>query len=223
MNGFSNFMGIDVSKDKIDVFCTKTSSRFTVPNNDSAMAKVFRKVDPGCTLAVLESTGGYEKLCVKTLAAMNIATHRANNNQAKAFKESEGINDKSDPIDAEHLALYGRQKHFDLCEQEKSPTPSGQKKFRKMKRKFRIHEAASEMQDEIRQFAFRIQSLKEMRVKEKNRLQSPGYDRMTESCRKMIEVLDEEIDLLERQTLELIKSDEELIPGTREQQYLPRI
>jgi transposase len=210
MNGFSNFMGIDVSKDKINVFFTETSSGFTVPNNDRAMAKVFRKVDPGCTLAVLEGTGGYEKVCVKTLAAMNIAIHRANNNQAKAFKEEEGVEDKSDPIDAEYLALYGQQKCLKLCRQEKSSTPAGQKKFRKLKEKFRIHEPASEMQDKIRQFTFRIQSLKAIRVKEKNRLQSPGCDRMTESCRKTIDFLNEEIDLLEKQVLELIKSDEDL-------------
>ncbi|MDR1391044.1 MAG: hypothetical protein LBI95_01575 [Holosporales bacterium] len=32
MNSFSNFMGIDVSKHKIDIFCTAMSSRFSVPN-----------------------------------------------------------------------------------------------------------------------------------------------------------------------------------------------
>jgi transposase len=190
MQSFSNFIGIDVSKDKIDVFSTGTSSSFIVPNNAGAIAKAFRKVNPVDTLAIIEPTGGYERICVKTLSAMNIAIHRANNNDSSDFVKTKKKRHKTDKADAKYLATYGKQNYEEL--------------------KLRIHVPSSETEEEMRQLALRIQSLKELRVREKNRLQSPGCDWMTESCQNLTAVLDKEIASLEKRLLTLIKSDENL-------------
>ena len=40
---FNNFIGIDVSKDKIDIFSTKENSHFTVKNNAKEIKKFFKK------------------------------------------------------------------------------------------------------------------------------------------------------------------------------------
>jgi transposase len=187
---FSNFIGIDVSKEKIDVFSTGTSSGFTVPNNAVAIAKAFRRVNPADTLAIIEPTGGYERICVKTLMAMNIAIHRANNNDSNDFVRSKKKRHKTDKADARYLATYGKQN----CEEPK----------------FRIFIPCSETEEEMRQLALRIHSLKELRAREKNRLQSPGCDWMTESCRNLTTTLDKEIASLEKRLRTVIKSDENL-------------
>jgi transposase len=188
MSKFSNFIGIDVAKDKVDVFSTETSTWVTVPNSAAEIRKAFRKVDPTAALVVVESTGGYERICIKTLAAMNFAIHRANNNRVKSFIESEGIADKTDKIDARCLAFFG-------CEKQ---------------HKVEIHTPATELQEEIRQSALRLTSLKRMKVQEKNKLQSPGCDLVADSCREMIDFLDGQIAALKKRLLELIGSDAEM-------------
>ncbi|MDR2157698.1 MAG: IS110 family transposase [Holosporaceae bacterium] len=189
MQHFSKFIGIDVSKDKIDVFFKETSHFCTLPNKAASIRKAFGKVDRCDTLVALESTGGYEKICVKTLSEMNFNIHRANNNKFKSFKKSEGVEDKTDKIDAKCLADYGKEKHI--------------------KPKFLIYEASSELQNEIKQLTFRLTSFKEMMVSEKNRLQSPGCDMVAESCKETIDFLGKQIAIFEKRLIETIKSDPE--------------
>ncbi len=66
------FVGIDVSKAKLDVYALPQQMAFTVNNNDGeGIEKAIEKLKPlGVTLLVMEATGGLE-----TLAASSFATH----------------------------------------------------------------------------------------------------------------------------------------------------
>jgi transposase len=208
MQNFSNFIGIDVSKEKIDVFFSETSSNFTIPNNARAIVKAFQEVDPANAVAVVESTGGYEKACVKTLSKMDFSIHRANNNRVKFFMKGKGIDDKTDKIDAEYLAWYGEEAHRDSKEDQRSKIRKG--KTKKKKKLFLIYQEKPALYEEIRQLTLRMTALKQMKTKERNRLKSPGYDTLTESCKAIIAVIEGQIDFIEKRLIELIKSDDGL-------------
>ena len=106
-SGFSYFTGIDVSKDKVDIFSTEKSSHLTVRNSKKQIREALYHFDREHTLIVLENTGGYENTCIDTLQKIGYKIHRANNNRVKSFIRYRGIKAKTDRIDAEALADYG--------------------------------------------------------------------------------------------------------------------
>ena len=113
-NSFLYFIGIDVSKDKVDIFSTETSSHFTVKNTKKAIREAFFKgFDREKTLVILENTGGYEKVCIETLTTIGFKIHRANNNKVKNFIRYSGVKAKTDKCDAKSLADYGRCTYLD--------------------------------------------------------------------------------------------------------------
>ncbi len=101
------YVGIDVSKDSLDVHVRPTgqASRFT---NDeagiAALATLLRGLRPAGI--VLEASGGYEIPLVAALAAAGLAPAVVNPRQARRFAEGLGHLAKTDPIDAADLAHF---------------------------------------------------------------------------------------------------------------------
>ena len=62
-------VGIDVSKDRLDVFLRGEGSRFEVANAAAGLAELIRRLD-GLTVAAiaLEASGGYERAAARQLA-----------------------------------------------------------------------------------------------------------------------------------------------------------
>ena len=56
-SSFSYFTGIDVSKDKVDIFSTEKSSHVTVRNSKKQIREALYHFDREHTLIVLENTG----------------------------------------------------------------------------------------------------------------------------------------------------------------------
>jgi transposase len=187
MADFSYFIGIDVAKEKIDIFFTKNRQYHIVPNDALSIENEFEKVNPDRTLVVLENTGRYEKVCMDVLERLNFKIHRANNNRAKHHRQSEGEDD-TDKIACRRLAYYGREKQ----------------------RKLRVHEPESILCSEMKQITFRIDYLKKLRAAEKNRRQSPGCDQIVGSCEELIVSLTKQIEILEEKLEDLIQKDDEL-------------
>ena len=68
-----NFVGVDVSKDKLDVAVYPTNQLFTVENNQNGLDQLAQSLgDLQPQLIVFESTGGYELLAVSTLYAAGL-------------------------------------------------------------------------------------------------------------------------------------------------------
>ena len=61
-----------------------------------------------CTLAVLETTGGYEALLVKLLHNHNFALAVTNPRQVRDFAKGIGRDAKTDAIDAEVLSVFSK-------------------------------------------------------------------------------------------------------------------
>ena len=101
------WVGIDVSKDFLDVHVRPTQDAFRVANDEAGIADLVARLQqrPPAGL-VLEATGGYEIPVVAALAAAGLAPAVVNPRQARRFAEGVGRLAKTDPIDAAVLAHF---------------------------------------------------------------------------------------------------------------------
>src|SRR5947209_12002409 len=101
------WVGIDVSKDCLDVHVRPTGLTFRVANDEAGIDDLVTRLrqSPPAGL-VLEATGGYEIPVVAALAAAGLAPAVVNPRQARRFAEGVGRLAKTDPIDAAVLAHF---------------------------------------------------------------------------------------------------------------------
>jgi transposase len=102
-------IGIDVSKDKIDISDAEGKLKKEVQNSTESIVKhLVRRIDrPAEAFVVCEATGGYERLLVKALHEAGIAVCVANPFQVRQFAKGMGVIEKTDPIDAQLLRRFG--------------------------------------------------------------------------------------------------------------------
>ena len=69
------FVGIDVSKDKLDAYLDPAGQRIGVANDDSGVAQLIEQLRPldGVQRVVVEATGHYERRVVMALLEAGIA------------------------------------------------------------------------------------------------------------------------------------------------------
>jgi transposase len=101
-------VGIDVSKERLDVCSLPDGGTFSVANDragiDELLARLLEGVRP--ELVVLEATGKYERPADVAVAAAGIAVAVVNPRQARDFAKAAGRLAKTDRIDAEVLARF---------------------------------------------------------------------------------------------------------------------
>ena len=101
-------VGIDVSKERLDVCSLPDGGTFSVANDrasiDELIARLLEGVRP--ELVVLEATGKYERPAAVAVAAAGIAVAVVNPRQARDFAKAAGRLAKTDRIDAEVLARF---------------------------------------------------------------------------------------------------------------------
>lgn len=116
------FVGIDISKDSLDVHVRPTSRAFRVANDEAGIAALLPQLrELGPAAIVLEATGGYEIPVVAALAAAGLAPAVVNPRQARRFAEGVGRLAKTDPIDAAVLAHFA-----EAVRPEPRPVPDAQ-------------------------------------------------------------------------------------------------
>jgi transposase len=101
------FVGIDVSKARLDVAIRPTAPSLAVPNDKAGikmLVKQLEKIRP--SLVVLESTGGLERAVMVALMGAEIPVTMVNPRQVRDFAKSTGQLAKTDRIDAAVLAHY---------------------------------------------------------------------------------------------------------------------
>ena len=105
---FTTVIGIDISKDKIDIADNQSSTALTVENNRTKIDRWIQFiVDPSNAIVVMEATGGYESLLVERLHEHQIALAVVNPRQVRDFARGIGRDEKTDPIDARVLVRFG--------------------------------------------------------------------------------------------------------------------
>lgn len=102
-----NIMGIDVSKEWLDVNTAEEGS-VRIENNGRGHYRIFAQARRlGIQLVVLESTGGYEKDLVDYLSEKHIELSVANPRQVRDFAKGLGMLAKTDTLDAQILRAFG--------------------------------------------------------------------------------------------------------------------
>lgn len=99
------WVGIDVSKQRLDVAVRPTGEVLTIHNDKTGikkLTKLMAKWSP--RLIVMEATGGYEQACAYGLLKAGLPVAVVNPCQVRAFARAIGRLAKTDPLDAKLLA-----------------------------------------------------------------------------------------------------------------------
>lgn len=100
-------VGIDVSKDRLDVAIRPSGEAFAVERNATGLEQlVTRLAALSPQLVALEATGGFEAVAAATLAAAGLPVAVVNPAQIRAFARAIGQRAKTDPIDAAVIAHF---------------------------------------------------------------------------------------------------------------------
>ena len=101
------FVGIDVSKDHLDVAVRPEGTHRRIPNTDEGLEQLVALLGPlGPTLVVLEATGGYQRRAVAALALAGLPVAVVNPARAREFAKAAGRLAKTDAVDAATLAEF---------------------------------------------------------------------------------------------------------------------
>jgi transposase len=102
-----HFVGIDVSKDRLDVHLRPSGESFTVARDGEGLAAlVQRLLTLAPALIVMEATGGYETLLAGALAAARLPLAVVNPRQIRDFARATGKLAKTDRLDAAAIAHF---------------------------------------------------------------------------------------------------------------------
>lgn len=100
-------VGIDVSKDRLDVAVAPSGLVFQVANTQAGIDDLVSRLEPvGVEVVALEATGGFETAAVAGLSAAGLAVVVVNPAQVRAYAHAIGRRAKTDPIDAAVIAAY---------------------------------------------------------------------------------------------------------------------
>jgi transposase len=187
MTLYTNFVGVDIGKFSF-VVAIHGHKQVKEYNNDPSGITSFIKdyhkyLSKG--LCILETTGGYEMRLVLTLCEAGYSVHRANTRKVKHFIRSLGNSAKTDKLDSKALALYGYERGARL----ECFTPQSQQALA-------LYELVQRRQD-----------LKRLLVAEKNRLKAPRANLVQESCRVMIDTINQQVQLITEQINAFIEQD----------------
>ena len=101
------FVGIDVSKDRLDVHVRPGGEAFVVSRDGKGLEQLverLRTISP--TLVAVEATGGFETIVAAAIAGAHLPLAVVNPAQVRHFAQAVGKRAKTDPIDAMVIARF---------------------------------------------------------------------------------------------------------------------
>lgn len=185
-NLYADFIGIDVSKHKLDVYFTKNKEFYSVSNDKKGIKSLLKAFKPNKNLLVLiDLTGGYESLVCNAFSEAGFNIHRARGLNVKQFARSFGQKAKTDKIDAKMLTIYGA----------------------KMQESLKLYQPCS---NQLKELISRRQDLKDMLQKENNRKEHFQDKATKHSLSSSINFLKKQIEEIELEIKQRIDKDKEL-------------
>jgi len=178
------FVGIDVSKDRLDVHVRPLGDAFGVMHDAEGITTLverLRELQPD--LIVLEATGGLQTRVAATLAAASLPTAVVNPRQVRDFARAMGRLAKTDALDAEAIARFA-----EAVKPEPRPL-------------------SDEEGQALQALVARRRQLVDMRVAEKNRRQQVRGA-------QLLKGLDDHLDWLAQAIAELDKDIDDHIKGS---------
>src|SRR3954452_19437443 len=107
MDKAPTFVGIDVSKHRLDIHSRPSGESFAIGHDDEGVAALVERLAAlAPTLVVLEATGGLEVRLAAALAAAGLPVAVVNPRQVRAFARATGRLAKTDRLDAATIARF---------------------------------------------------------------------------------------------------------------------
>ena len=176
------FVGIDVSKNQLDVAIRPGDAFFPISNDDQGIADLVRRLaDLNPRLILLEASGGYEILAAAALRQADLPAQIINPRQVREFARSTGRLAKTDKIDAAVLAYFAQ-----LLQPPLRPWPEA-------------------LQQELAALMTRRRQLVEMLVMEKNRLGTAHSPKVRKSLQVHLQYLTTQLQELEQDLNDFIR------------------
>jgi transposase len=176
--------GVDVASQKLDLGCCDEDQVLSFDNTADGVERLLARVAQGpAAMIVVEATGGYEAAVVARLFAADLPVVVINPRQLRAFATAVGELAKTDRIDAQMIARFGRDVRPE------------------------IRPLATEKQRLLADLSSRRQQLLELRTAETNRRHQAARSQLQESIDAVLKVLDEQLADVDRQLAELIQAD----------------
>lgn len=181
------YIGIDVSKAKLDIKCDEKSPVFTIDNQkkDFKILNKYFRSEKKSVLVVLESTGGYEKPIVKWLLSKGIPVAVVNAKRVKDYARATGQFAKNDRLDAIIIRDY-------------AVTFAG---------KIRLEEMKGQLEEQIENLVRRRKQMVSLRKKEKQHLFSVQNAEMKCSVTRAIKFYSREIVKIEKKLAQVVAKD----------------
>lgn len=177
----ARFIGIDIGKERLDVF---DGRHRTLANRRDAILALVAAFEPAHDFVVFEATGRYDEVLREALAAAGLRFARVNPARARDFAKAMGLLAKTDAVDARMLAAMGQA--LELPPDE--PVDPGRALLVALGR--------------------RREQLVAMRAAERVRRRQD--DDATESLARHIAFLDAEIAAIEKAVAQVLRDDAEL-------------
>lgn len=188
---FSNVIGVDVSKAKLDFACGDDkhmgaiSHSGSIENTEEQIVNQFLELieNPKSTIVVMEATGGYEERLVSLLHQHKIALAVVNPRRVRDFADGIGRDAKTDPIDARVIAFYGQV-----------VKPEAQA-------------AKSEEDQKLRALVERRKQLLGLINQENNRLQQTTDQEIRGYIKESLETLQKQVKLIDQRLAKCVQAD----------------
>jgi transposase len=101
------YVGIDVSKDRLDVHVRPSREAFAVSRDGKGLEELIERLQAlSPRLIAIEATGGFETIAAAAIAGAALPLAIVNPAQIRHFAQAVGKRAKTDPIDAEVIARF---------------------------------------------------------------------------------------------------------------------
>jgi transposase len=190
----SSYVGIDVSKDRLDIAVLGEKQGWQVENTCQGIDELVQRMQElQAELIVVEATGGYQRAVVAALFHAGLAVAVVNPARVRQFARACGLFAKTDKLDAQVLAVFG---------QRVQP---------------KRYESKSEAETQLSALLVRRKQLEEMLKAEQNRLRTIAPS-LRGSVERIIAILKEEKKRLEEQIEQFLREQK----GWQEQREILR-
>jgi transposase len=180
------FVGVDVSKARLDVCLGDGSPPLSAGNDRRGVAALVRRLRRRRVgLLALEATGGYERALLRGLLGAGVPVARVNPLRVRRFAQSRGTLAKTDRLDAAVLADFARANAAAL----------------------RPVRPAGENADMLRELTARRRQLVEQCTANRCQMEHATHKAVRDSVRRTVAHLQREVALVEAEIQRLIDAD----------------
>lgn len=164
------FVGIDVSKDRLDVHVAPAGEAFVVSRDGKGLEELIERLRAYAPkLVAIEATGGFETIAAAALAGAGFPLVVVNPAQIRHFAQAVGKRAKTDPIDAAVIARF-----IETVQPQPRPIPDDEARV-------------------LAELVTRRRQIIEMLVAERQREKRASNPRVRKSLARHIRVLEKEL------------------------------